>query len=98
MNDIMEKTYLLIDELDNSDIIHNITLYKNNIMNNKELRKLIDEANKMDDEYKIRDIKLKSYEYDDYKNYMHYYNELSYIIMDINKRFRELVNDKGCFR
>lgn len=98
MNDVMEKTFLLIDELDNSDIIYNITLYKNNIMNNKELRDLIDEANKIDDEYMLKDIKIKLYEYDDYKNYMHYYNELNFIVMSINKRFRELVNDKGCFR
>lgn len=98
MNEIMEKTYLLIDELDNSDIIHNITEYKNKIMHNKEIKELVNKGNNTNDEYVIREIKKKLYQYDDYKNYIENYNKLMYIVMDINRRFNKLVNSKGCMK
>jgi hypothetical protein len=98
MNEIMEKTYLLLDELDNSDIIKNIGIYKDRIMKNKEIRDLVDRGNNTIDEYVIRDIKKKLYEYDDYKNYMDNYNQLMYIVMDINNRFRKLISNKGCMK
>lgn len=98
MSEVMEKTYLLIDELDRSEIIKNITVYKNNIMNNKELRELIEYGNREEDEYLIRDIKKKLYEYDDYRKYMEYYNKLYFIIMDINNKFNKLINVRGCIR
>lgn len=98
MNKIMECTYELIDELDKSDVIRDITMYKDKIMNNKELRDLIDRGNSCEDEYIIRDIKKKLYEYDDYKGYMECYNKLMYMVMDINNRFNELVSVKGCHK
>ena len=98
MNDIMDKTYKLIDVLDSSDIIHNLTFYKNKIMNNKDIQELISKGNNTDDEYIIRDIRIKLYKYDDYKNYMDNYNELMYIVMDINNRLKNLAKDKVCFR
>ena len=98
MNDIMDKTYKLIDVLDSSDIIHNLTFYKNKIMNNKDIQELISKGNNTDDEYIIRDIRIKLYKYDDYKNYMDNYNELMYLVMDINNRLKNLAKDKVCFR
>ena len=95
MNDIMDKTYKLIDILDNSDIIHNLTFYKDKIMNNKEIQLLIDKGNSIDDEYLIR---IKLYKYDDYKNYMDNYNKIMYVVMDINNRMRSLTKDRNCFR
>lgn len=98
MNEIMEKTYLLIDELDNSDIISNITMYKDRLMSNKEIRELVNKGNDTSDECVIREIKKELYKYEDYKNYMDNYNKLMYIVMDINKRFKELINSKGCMK
>lgn len=98
MNEIMEKTYLLIDELDKSDIIKNITFYKEKIISNNEIRELVDKGNSSSDEYVIRDIKKKLYEYEDYRNYIDNYNELMYIVMDINSRFNEIIDSKSCHR
>ena len=94
----MECTYNLIDELDKSDIIRNITIYKDKIMNNKEIRDLIDKGNNSDDDYVIRDIRIMLYKYDSYKKYMDNYNKLMYIVMDINNRMKLLINDKGCYK
>ena len=96
MDEVMEKTYKLIDVLDNSDIIKNITMYKEQILINKNIQKLIDEGNNTDDEYKLIDIKRKLYKYPEYVNYMKYYNELMYIVMDINSRFKIITGNK-CF-
>lgn len=96
MNDIMDKTFKLIDVLDNSDIIKNITIYKDKIINNREIQELISKGNNTCDKYMIMDIKKKLYEYSDYVNYMKYYNELMYIVMDINSRFKSITGNK-CF-
>ena len=98
MNEIMEKTYLLIDELDKSDIIKNITFYKEKIISNNEIRELVDKGNSSSDEYVIRDIKKKLYEYPDYREYIDNYNKLMYIVMGINSRFNEIIDSKNCYR
>ena len=98
MNDIMNKTYELIDILDNSDIINNIEIYKNKIINNKEIQELISIGNNTQDDYIIRDIRINLYKYEDYKKYMDNYNKLMYIVMDINKRFNEIINERGCYK
>ena len=96
MDEIMDKTFKLIDVLDNSDVIKNITLYKNKVISNTEIQELINIGNKTMDKYKLMDIKRKLYKYEDYVNYMKYYNELMYIVMDINSRFKSITGDK-CF-
>ncbi|MBR3162413.1 MAG: hypothetical protein IKF19_06765 [Bacilli bacterium] len=98
MNKIIEKTYSLIDELDKSNIIKNITIYKEKILSNKEIKVLLDKSKSTDDEYILYDIKQQLYKYNDYKQYMHYYNELNYIVMDINNRFKKLTNTNICSR
>ena len=98
MNEIMNKTYELIDILDNSDIIHNLEKYKDKIINNKEIQELINIGNNTKDEYIIRDIRVKLYKYDDYKNYMDNYNKLMYIVMDINNKYKKIINERGCYK
>lgn len=98
MNDIIEKTYLLIDELDKSSIMKNITIYKDKILNNKEIVCLLDKAKDIDDEYILYDIRNRLYKYDDYREYMHYYNEINYMVLDINSRFKKYTSDKICYR
>ena len=53
MNEVMDKTYEFIDELDNSDIIRNIEIYKNKIENNSELKKLINKGNSTSYNFKL---------------------------------------------
>ena len=94
MSEIIEKTYKLIDTLDESDLIKKLTYYKEKLSSNKEVLSLVKKINKENNnEIKIS-LKKKLYNIDDYKNYMKYYNELYYIILKINKKYSEYTNTK----
>lgn len=95
MNEIMKKTYELIDVLEESEIMINLEKYKEKIMNNEELRSLIHKGNSIQDEYILRDVKKRLYQYEDYQGYMDCYNQLMYLVMDMNYRFQGLIG-KGC--
>ena len=92
----MECTYELIDVLDKSDIVKNITKYKERIMNNNEIRELVRQGNNEKDEYVVRDIRQKLYTYDDYRGYMDNYNKLMDIVREINYRMKKLTDVRGC--
>lgn len=94
----MECTYELIDALEDSDVIRNITEYKRDIISNSEIRELIDKGNSSLDDEVILEVKKRLYEFECYKGYMECYNELMFIVMDINKRFNDLIGSKGCFK
>jgi len=96
MHEIIMATYELIDELDRSDLIRDLNFYKNKVLNNKELCDLIDKGKCCDDKYVIMDIKRKLYGNSDYKNYLNSYNQLFYIVMNINQRYSKLLNDRCC--
>ncbi len=96
MNEVMDKTFKLLDALDDSDIIKNITLYKNKIINNNEIQELLKKGKDIKDDYELMDIKRKLYKYPEYVSYMKYYNELMYIVIDINSRFKKVTGNK-CF-
>jgi len=98
MNKIMEKTYELIDVLDKSDMIRDMGIYRDRIMRNQELSNLIRKANELDDEYAVLDIKKKLYDYEEYRGYMDNYNQVMYLVMDINSRYQGLVGQKGCHK
>ena len=98
MNEIMEKTFELIDVLEESSIIKDITYYKDRIMKNDDLRKLIDKGNSCDDKYMFMDIKMKVYKDKDYEGYMKAYNELMYMVMDIINRYKKLLGNGSCFK
>ena len=95
MNEIMEKTFELIDALEESDLIKELDKYKRRISSNESLSKLIKEGNTTSDKYMLLDIKRRLYKDSDYKNYMDSYNKLMYIVMDINSRYNKLLG-KGC--
>ena len=94
MSEIIEKTYELLDTLDNSELIKNLTYYKNKLLKNNEILTLIKDINKeTNNENKII-LKKKLYTYDDYQKYISSYNELSLIILKINKKYSEYTNTK----
>lgn len=97
MNDIMKKTYEFIDVLEKSDLISDLEKYKSRIEENQELTELIKNGNNTEDKYLLLDIKRKLYKNDDYKGYMDKYNELMYIVMDINQRYNKLLGKGSCF-
>ena len=84
MHDIILKTYELIDALDDSDLIVNLTKYKELVVKDRNLMILLDRGNNSSDVEEIRKIKQELYSNDNYKNYMQYYNELFYIIIHNN--------------
>ena len=96
MHEIMRATYELIDELDKSDLIKDLTFYKDKVLGNKELCELINEGKNCDDKYLLMDIKRSLYKNSDYKNYINSYNQLFYIVMNINQRYNKLLKDKSC--
>lgn len=97
MNEIMKKTYELIDVLEESELISDLEKYKERIENNQELRELIKKGNNTEDDYLLLDIKRNLYKDDDYKGYMDKYNELMYIVMNINYRYSKLLGKGSCF-
>ena len=98
MSDIIQATYNLLDYLDDSNIIKNLTKYKTKLLNNKEILKEIELFKKTKDKEKQIAIRKSLYNNKDYSNYMKYYNELYYIILKINKKYAEYTNTKesGC--
>lgn len=100
MNEIILKTYELIDVMDKSSLIMDIDKYKKRIAADKGLVDLIALGNSTEDEYLLLDIKKKLYNNYDYKMYMESYNKLLYLVMDINSRYKVLLNNgkKGCFK
>ena len=96
MNKIILKTYELIDELEKSDLIKDLTYYKEKVMNNSELKKLIEKGKTTEDKYLLLDIRQKLYKDIDYKKYMEKYNELYLIVLKINKKYREITKSKVC--
>ena len=94
MSEIIEKTYKLLDTLDNSDLIKNLTYYKNKLSNNRAVLSLVKKINNEENpEVKIK-LRKELYSNSDYQNYMNYYNELYYIVLKINKKYAEYTNTK----
>lgn len=96
MYNVIDKTKKLIDSFERSDLISNLDYYKSIVINNKELLDLINKYNNSNDDYEKLSLKQEIYKYNEYKEYMKYYNKLFYYIMDINKRFREYTNTNNC--
>lgn len=98
MNEIMKKTYELIDVMEESELISDIGRYREKITENQDLSELIRKGNDVDDEYLLLDIKRRLYKNKDYKSYMDKYNELMYLVMDINYRYSKLLGKGSCHR
>ena len=92
MSDIINATYNFLDSLDNSDIIKNITIYKNKLLTNKDLLSRINKIKNEKDDNKLIIGRKEIYENNDYKMYMKYYNELSLLVMKINNKYKEYTN------
>lgn len=96
MSEIIEKTYKLLDALDNSEVIKNITKYKVVLQQDEEVLSLVKKINNELDDNKKIELRKKLYSNINYQNYMNSYNELNLIVLKINKKFSEYTNTKGC--
>jgi len=95
MNKIIEKTYELIYALENSDIINNLTISKEKVLLDSNLISLIEKAKDANNEELIK-IKQELYKNIDYKNYIDNYNKLFYIILKINKNYKQITGTRSC--
>ncbi len=96
MDNVIEKTKLLIKAFEDSDIIRNLDHYKTLVVNNKKILELIDKYNNSTDDYEKISLKKEIYTYPEYKEYMKYYNGLFYYVMNINNRFKKYTDVRGC--
>ena len=94
MSEIIEKTYALIDTLEASDLIKYLVFYRDKLLNNKDILKEIKEIQNESNNEIIIDKKKKLYLNNDYQMYMKYYNELSLIVLRINKKYKEYTSTK----
>ena len=94
MSEIIDKTYKLLDTLDNSSLIKNLTKYKNNLLKNNLVLKQIEDIKKEKDNNKLISLRKELYNNNDYKMYMKYYQELSFIILKINKKYAEYTSTR----
>ena len=98
MDNVIEKTKNLIEVFEVSDLIKNLDHYKKIVLDNQELLELINKYNTSNDDYEKVSLKVKINSYKEYKEYMKYYNELFYYVMDINKRFKKYTDVRGCHK
>lgn len=98
MDNVIEKTKNLIKVFEESDLIKNLDHYKKIVLDNQELLELINKYNTSNDDYEKVSLKVKINSYKEYKEYMKYYNELFYYVMDINKRFKKYTDVRGCHK
>lgn len=98
MDNVIEKTKNLIEVFEKSDLIKNLDHYKKIVLDNQELLELINKYNTSNDDYEKVSLKVKINSYKEYKEYMKYYNELFYYVMDINKRFKKYTDVRGCHK
>ncbi len=92
--EIVEATYMFLDNLDKSALIKDLTKYKNRLLKNKELLKEIDNLKKETENNIIITKRKEIFGNTDYSNYMKCYNELSLIVLKINKKYQEYTNTK----
>jgi len=96
MDNVINKNKNLIEVLESSELIKKLDYYKNKVTSNCDIMNLINRYNNSSDDYEKMDIKRKVYKDEDYNQYMKYYNELFYYVLDINNRFRVYTNGKEC--
>lgn len=87
-----------INELENSTLVKELRYYKDKVKDNKDIMDLLSIIHKEVDDNMLIYYRKKIYSYNDYKEYMTRYNELSMIVSSLNKMFNEFTNEKigGC--
>ena len=99
MHKVIEKTFELIDVIDDSEMIKSLEKYKKQVLENKEIQELLNLGNNTSIEYEKLEIKKKLYEFPEYKGYMKYYDELMFLVMKINQGFKKFTkNGRRCVR
>lgn len=94
MSEITLATYNFLDALDNSDLIKELTKYKDRLLKNKKILKEINETKKETDHSILITKRKAIYEDNDYSMYMKYYNDLALIVLKINNQYKKYTNTR----
>lgn len=94
MSEIIEKTYKLLDALDNSHLIKDLTISKEKLQKNNHLLSLINKYQKESQPEQKINLKKEIYLDKDYQTYIKCYNELSYLVIKINNQYHKYTNTK----
>ena len=94
MSEIITATYNFLDSLEESELIKDLTKYKTKLLSNKSLLSQIAELKQETDSNKIIAKRKEIYNNKDYCEYIKRYNELSFIILKINKKYHDYTNTK----
>ena len=86
-----EKVDKLIKSIDESNTINDIKESIKAIKENQELMHKLTKYNETYDEH----LKKEILEYKEMINYRHNENELNYLILEINKRLKEITNESN---
>lgn len=97
MHEVIEKTFELIDALENSEMIKKLVESKEKILEDRSLlQEIVEMKNLNDNELIVRRKKLFQNEY--YRTYLSCYNELNFFVRDFNVRMRKMLSQKGCIK
>jgi len=94
MSEIIDATYKFLDELDKSKLIENLTKYKNRLLQDKQILSKIKQTKKTTDNSMLIMMRKELYSNKNYQMYMKYYNELSFIILKINKQYKKYTSTR----
>ena len=92
MEELIEKVNELKEELNNTKEIKEIKEINNSIMKDQELLNDIKKYNETQD----NNIKERIINHKLFREYKHKENELNFIILEINKKLKEINSSRSC--
>lgn len=96
MHEIIEKTFELLDVIDDSEVMKKFLVYKEKLLGNEEILDLIKRGNEASSLSCLGEIKKEIYDNEDYRGYIDCYNKLYFLVYEMNSRFKELLDVKEC--
>lgn len=96
MNEIIENTFIFIDNLEKSDLIKKLTECKEILLKNNKVLNLIKEYNNLEDTNILLSLKKELYQNHTYQRYMELYDELYMLVKSINKKYSSYLGENVC--
>lgn len=96
MNEIIENTFIFIDNLEKSDLIKKLTECKEILLKDNKVLNLIKEYNNLEDTNILLNLKKELYQNHTYQRYMELYDELYMLVKSINKKYSSYLGENAC--
>lgn len=98
MNEIIENTFIFIDNLEKSDLIKKLTECKEILLKDNKVLNLIKEYNNLEDTNILLNLKKELYQNHTYQRYMELYDELYMLVKSINKKYSNYLGENVCHK